>query len=63
MAIGFVFVSHQLGSFLGVWLAGRLYDQFGNYNLVWWMGIALGFFAAAVNMPIAEKRVEAFATA
>ncbi len=39
---GFVFLSHQIGSFLGVWLGGRLYDQLGSYDPVWWMGVALG---------------------
>lgn len=60
---GFVFVSHQLGSFLGVWLAGRLYDQFGSYDIVWWLSVALGVFAFIVNLPIREKRAQHFATA
>ena len=44
---GFVFLSHQIGSFLGVWLGGRLYDMTGSYDVVWWISIALGLFAAA----------------
>jgi MFS family permease len=60
---GFVFLSHQLGSFLGVWLGGRLYDQFGSYDPVWWMSVALGVFAALVHLPIREQRAAQFATA
>jgi len=60
---GFVFVSHQVGSFLGVWLAGRLYDQFGSYDIVWWLSVGLGVFAFLVNLPIREQRVQRFATA
>jgi MFS family permease len=51
---GIVFFSHQLGSFLGVWLGGALYDAYGNYNIVWWVGIAVGAFSAIVHMPIRE---------
>lgn len=58
---GFVFLSHQIGSFLGVWLGGRLYDMYGNYDIVWWMGVALGVFAAIVHLPIIEKRATTFA--
>jgi len=60
---GFVFLSHQIGSFLGVWLGGRLYDEFGTYAPVWWMSVALGVFAALINLPIREQRAPAFATA
>lgn len=60
---GFVFFSHQVGSFLGVWLGGRLYDQFGSYDPVWWMGVALGVFAALVHLPIRENRAPQFAAA
>ncbi len=60
---GFVFLSHQVGSFLGVWLGGKLYDLYGNYDIVWWMGVALGVFAAIVNLPIVEKRAASFAAA
>jgi predicted MFS family arabinose efflux permease len=58
---GFVFLSHQIGSFLGVWLGGKLFDLYGNYDIVWWMSVALGIFAAIVNLPIREKRAESFA--
>ena len=58
---GFVFLSHQIGSFLGVWLGGKLYDQFGSYNPVWWMSVGLGVFAFLINLPITEKRAPAFA--
>ncbi len=54
---GFVFLSHQVGSFLGVWLGGRLYDATGSYDVVWWISIALGLFAAAVNLPIRERAI------
>jgi predicted MFS family arabinose efflux permease len=51
-----VFFSHQIGSFLGVWLAGRLYDATGSYQLVWWIAIALGVAAALINLPIREHQ-------
>jgi MFS family permease len=54
---GFVFFSHQVGSFLGVWLGGRLYDSYGNYNLVWGITIALGIFAALANLPVKEAAI------
>ena len=60
---GFVFLSHQIGSFLGVWLGGKLYDIYGNYDIVWWLGVALGVFAAIVHLPIIEKRATTFAAA
>jgi len=52
---GFVFLSHQLGSFLGVWLGGRMYDISGNYTAVWWVGIGVGAFSALVHLPIRER--------
>ena len=52
---GIVFFSHQLGSFLGVWLGGRLYDTTGTYDTVWWAGVALGISAALIHLPINEK--------
>ena len=54
---GMVFLSHQLGSFLGVWLGGYLYDIYGTYDTVWWLGVALGIFAAIVHWPIKEQPV------
>jgi len=57
MLSGFVFLSHQVGSFLGVWLGGYLFTLEGNYNTVWGITIALGVFAALVNLPINEKAI------
>ena len=54
---GFVFFSHQVGSFLGVWLGGMLYDATGSYDGVWWLSVALGLFAAVVHLPIVERPV------
>ena len=54
---GIVFLSHQIGSFLGVWMGGYLYDHFGSYDPVWWIGVVLGLFAALVHWPIEEKPV------
>ncbi|NIM41873.1 MAG: MFS transporter [Hydrogenophaga sp.] len=54
---GFVFFSHQIGSFLGVWLGGLLYDQTGSYDIVWYIAIALGVFAAIVNLPVREAPI------
>jgi len=51
---GFVFFSHQIGSFLGVWLGGYAYDRTGSYDLVWWISIALGVAAAIVHLPIRD---------
>ena len=56
---GVVFLSHQIGSFLGVWLGGHLYDATGSYDVVWWIAVALGVAAAAVNLPIQENRTPA----
>lgn len=52
---GIVFFSHQLGSFLGVWLGGRMYDTFGDYTAVWWIGVGVGAFSAVIHLPIKEK--------
>jgi MFS family permease len=60
---GIVFFSHQLGSFMGVWLGGRLYDAYGGYTTVWWIGVAVGAFSALVHLPIREKRLEGLVTA
>jgi MFS family permease len=52
---GIVFFSHQLGSFTGVYLGGILYDSYGSYNLVWWVGIAAGVVSALIHIPIREE--------
>jgi predicted MFS family arabinose efflux permease len=57
MLFGFAFLSHQLGSFSGVWLAGVLYDQTRSYDTMWWISIALALFAALVHVPIRERPV------
>ena len=54
---GFVFLSHQVGSFLGAWLGGRLYDMSGSYNIVWWLAVGLGVLAALVNLPVREQAI------
>jgi MFS family permease len=54
---GFAFFSHQIGSFLGVWLGGLLYDRTGSYDVVWYLSIALGVFAAIVNLPVREAPI------
>jgi predicted MFS family arabinose efflux permease len=57
MLSGFVFFSHQIGSFLGAWLGGYLYDKTGSYDVVWYIAIALGVFAALINLPIKEAAI------
>ncbi len=57
MLSGFIFFSHQIGSFMGVWLGGYLYDKTGSYNIVWYLAIALGVFAALVNLPVRESPI------
>ena len=54
---GFVFLSHQIGSFLGAWLGGVLFDRTGSYDIVWYLAIALGVFAALVNLPVRESAI------
>ena len=54
---GFVFLSHQVGSFLGVWLGGRLFDATGSYDVVWWIAVALGVFAALANIPVRDAPI------
>lgn len=56
---GIVFLSHQLGSFAGVWLGGRLYDLTGGYTVVWWVGVGVGAFSAIVHLPIRERPLRA----
>ena len=53
---GLVFLSHQIGAFFGVWLGGRMYDLYGDYSAVWWIGIAVGALSALVHLPIQETR-------
>ncbi|MES2978166.1 MAG: MFS transporter [Pseudomonadota bacterium] len=60
---GFIFLSHQVGSFLGAWLGGFIYNRSGNYNLVWYIAIALGVFAALINLPVRETPINRGANA
>jgi MFS family permease len=53
---GVIFLSHQIGSFIGVWLGGRMYDITGDYTLVWWLGVGVGAFSALVHLPVKERR-------
>jgi len=62
MLFGFVFLSHQLGSFLGVWMAGVLFDATKSYDVMWWISIGLGLFAALIHWPIVERPVARLAT-
>ncbi|SFN54514.1 Predicted arabinose efflux permease, MFS family [Roseovarius lutimaris] len=55
---GIVFFSHQLGSFMGVWLGGKLYDLHGDYTLVWWIGVGVGAFSAIVHLPVHERSLK-----
>lgn len=57
MLSGFIFFSHQVGSFLGVWLGGYLYDSTGSYDLVWYIAIGLGVAAALLNLPVKEAPI------
>ena len=57
MLAGFAFFSHQIGSFLGAWLGGYLYDRTGGYDVVWWISIALGVVAGLLNLPIDERAI------
>lgn len=58
MLSGIVFFSHQIGSFMGVWLGGKLYDTTGSYDIVWWIAVALGVMAAIVNLPVREQPIQ-----
>jgi MFS family permease len=55
---GIVFFSHQLGSFMGIWLGGWMYDLYGTYDAVWWVGVAVGALSAMVHLPIRERPLE-----
>ena len=57
MLSGFTFFSHQIGSFLGAWLGGVLYDRTGSYDIVWYLSIALGIAAGLINLPIDEREL------
>jgi len=54
---GFVFLSHQVGSFMGVWLGGKLYDMTGSYDIVWWLAVALSVMATLANLPVRESAI------
>ncbi|GMG82524.1 MFS transporter [Paralimibaculum aggregatum] len=60
---GIVFFSHQLGSFLGVWMGGALYDRFGSYDTVWWVGVGVGLLSVIVHLPVREARSDRAAMA
>jgi MFS family permease len=57
MLSGLVFLAHQIGSFIGVWAGGLLYDRTGSYDIVWWLGVLLALAAAAINLPIDDRTV------
>jgi predicted MFS family arabinose efflux permease len=57
MLSGFIFFSHQIGSFMGVWLGGFLYDRTGSYDIVWYIAIVLGVLAALINLPVRETPI------
>lgn len=54
---GIVFFSHQLGSFMGVWLGGKMYDIYGSYTAVWWIGVGVGAFSALIHLPVRERPI------
>ena len=58
MLSGFVFMSHQLGSYMGVWLGGWVFDRTGSYDQVWYLTIALSVFAALINLPVREQGIQ-----
>ncbi len=60
---GIVFLSHQIGSFMGVWLGGRMYDAYGDYTAVWWVGVGVGAFSAIVHLPVRERALTTTAAA
>jgi predicted MFS family arabinose efflux permease len=58
MLSGFAFFSHQIGSFLGAWLGGKVYDTTGNYDIVWYLSIVLAVLAGLINLPIDERAIK-----
>ena len=60
---GLVFLSHQIGSFVGVWLGGDFYDRFGSYEMVWWVGVGTGLLSAIVHLPVKEMPYQSRAQA
>jgi predicted MFS family arabinose efflux permease len=62
MLYGFVFFSHQVGSFLGVYLGGLAFEMFGSYQMVWWLSVTFGILSALINLPIVEKPVARLGT-
>ena len=58
MLTGFTFFSHQVGSFLGAWLGGKLYDTTGSYDVVWYLAMALGIVAGLLNLPIDDRAIK-----
>jgi MFS family permease len=62
MLFGFAFFSHQVGGFLGVWLGGKVFEQTGSYDAVWWLSVLFGLLSAIINLPIVEKPVGRMAT-
>ena len=54
MLYGIVFLSHQVGSFMGAWMGGWLYDRYHSYDLLWWAAVSIAVLAAALNLPIRE---------
>jgi MFS family permease len=63
MLFGFAFFSHQVGSFLGVWLGGFVFERTGSYDLVWWLSVLFGVLSALINLPIVERPVVRLAAA
>jgi predicted MFS family arabinose efflux permease len=55
MLYGIAFLVHQIGSFLGSWFGGRIYDYYGSYEIMWWICVALGLISAVMHIPIVEK--------
>jgi len=55
---GFALFTHQLGSFIGIWAGGWLYDIYGNYDFIWWAAVALGVFATLVHYPIDDRTID-----